>query len=387
MPRKKTPPPRKKAVEKPPTPPPALPPILIMNLGNLGSEMESEDSDDCNVPPKKRNVKNVKKPRQKVPISSKFKINAGSEINSLGDLINALKHPESDENQKKLVACLEELNGLVGMTKLKEQIINQILFFMQDLQEPGMFLHTVLYGSPGAGKTTCCHILAKIYSCMGILTTDKVVKASRSDLVGKYLGSTALKTKSLLDSANGGVLFIDEVYSLGNKEQTDSYSKECIDTINEYLSEHVDELICIIAGYKEEVQECFFKYNPGLERRFPWKFTIDDYKIEELFKIMEIQLKNSGWSFDTDLEKYVTELITKNKQYFNGNGGDTRNFTDKCKICHARRIFTRETENAKRVKISKILSRKDIEKGMSMFIDSKKDKEVSDPESISHMYI
>lgn len=387
---------------------------------------ESDDCDDeCNIIP--RNTKNSKKtvpPKPKIPISQKFKINRGQPINNLGDLIIALDHKDSDPNQLKLLQNLNELNGMIGMTSLKEQIVNQILFFMQDLQEPGMFLHTVLYGPPGSGKTSCCHILAKIYSSMGILKTDKVVKAARSDLVGKYLGSTAIKTKEVLNSANGGILFLDEVYSLGNKEQTDSFSKECIDTINEYLSEHVDEFICIIAGYKEEVNECFFKYNPGLERRFPWKFVIDDYKIEELYKIMQIQLKLTGWSLATettgvvssgdtnnvsstkvDMEKYVTKLISDNKKYFTGNGGDTRNLTDKCKICHARRVFTLVTDSvseppkkrARKTKetpkaqpiytANKILNKQDIDAGLLMYIESKKEREKTDPNTYSHMYI
>lgn len=398
--------------------------FIVMDIGKNEDNEDYYDEDDddccedddCIVP--KRNTKNSKKAeesRPKTPISQKFKINRGNEIKNLGDLIFALDHVDSDPNQKKLVSYLHELNNMIGMTTLKEQIVNQILFFMQDLQEPGMFLHTVLYGSPGSGKTSCCHILAKIYSCMGILKTDKVVKASRADLVGKYLGSTAIKTKEILNSANGGVLFLDEVYSLGNKEQTDSFSKECIDTINEYLSEHVDEFICIIAGYKQEVDECFFKYNPGLERRFPWKFTIDDYKVDELYKIMQIQLKLTGWSFDStdeSLEKYVTKLISDNKKYFTGNGGDTRNLIDKCKICHARRVFTlplpkpepiieqpkkrmrrtKETKETKKTQLpvytaNKILTKKDIDSGLSMYIESKKDREKEIPIVHSHMYI
>ena len=117
------------------------------------------------------------------------------------------------------------------------------------------------------------------------LENDNFITATRSDLVAKYLGQTADKTQKVIDSALGGVLFIDEAYSLGNQEQRDSFSKECIDTINENLTEKKTDFICIIAGYKDEIESCFFSYNSGLERRFPVRFTIEEYKPEELYLI------------------------------------------------------------------------------------------------------
>ena len=118
-----------------------------------------------------------------------------------------------------------------------------------------------------------------------ILKNEKFVKARRSDLIAGYLGQTAKATQKIIDSAIGGVLFIDEVYSLGNSEKRDSFAKECIDTINENLTEKKTDFICIIAGYKDEIDSCFFSYNSGLERRFPVRFTIEEYKPEELFLI------------------------------------------------------------------------------------------------------
>ena len=111
---------------------------------------------------------------KKIAISKKFKINRGNSINNLGDLIGAFEHPKADKNQKELVENMKELNNMIGMENLKNQIVDQILFFVQDLQEPGMFLHTVLTGSPGSGKTTIINILAKIYNKMGILDSSKV---------------------------------------------------------------------------------------------------------------------------------------------------------------------------------------------------------------------
>ncbi len=253
--------------------------------------------------------------------------------------------------------------------------------------------HTVTH------NTRAINILAKIYCKLGILETDKVVKADRASLVGKWLGSTAIKTKEVLESAKGGVLVLDEVYSLGNKEHSDTFSKECIDTLNQYLSEHVDDFICVIAGYKDLVQECFFAANPGLERRFPWKFTIEPYTPNELSKILKIQLNVCGWKFNESVnDKYLTDIIRINKEHFSGNGGDTKNLIDKCKIVNARRVFTEnitvndttvkkrrkgrklytnaddDADANKSVKVlCKVLCKDDLNNGLKSFLDSKKD--------------
>ena len=260
--------------------------------------------------------------------------------------------------------------------------------------------HTVTH------NTMAVNILAKIYCKLGILETDKVVKADRSSLVGKWLGSTAIKTKEVLDSAKGGVLVLDEVYSLGNKEHSDTFSKECIDTINQYLSEHVNDFVCVIAGYKDLVQECFFSANPGLERRFPWKFTIDPYTHDELTKILKIQLNLCGWKFDDSVsDKYLSDIIKINKDQFTGNGGDTKNLIDKCKIVNARRVFTENTmllddtpiKKRRRgrkfytppsadINNGKVLSKDDLNNGLKSFLDSKKDIKTELPDSVKMMW-
>lgn len=336
-------------------------------------------------------------PKKVVPLSQKIKIKRGKPIQNLTDLIEALQHPQADDDQKKLLEALNELNSMIGMSTMKEQIVNQILFFIQDLHEPNMFLHTVLTGPPGCGKTTIITILAKMYSSLGIVGTDKIVKAERSDLVGKYLGSTAIKTKKVLDSARGGILVLDEVYALGNNEQSDSFSKECIDTINQFLSEHAHELICIVAGYKENVDQCFFGYNQGLARRFPWRFNVDEYKVSDLHKIMRLQVLSSGWDMDV-LDDDINHLIQTNRELFHGNGGDTKNLIDKCKIAYARRIFTEEekTETVRKgrrkiqvpIKPAKKLIKIDIQVGFKAFQESKKSSNSTIDEHIRNsMYL
>ena len=216
------------------------------------------------------------------------------------------------------------------------------------------------------GDTTVTHntlvgkILGNIYKNLGILTKGTFKIAQRSDFVGEYLGSTALKTKKLLESCIGGVLFIDEAYSLGNSEKRDSFSKEAIDTLNQFLSENSTNFICIIAGYETSLQQCFFSWNPGLERRFPWKFNVASYNIEELKDIFRYQVENNGWLLSSD-DSILLEEFEKNKTLFKNNGGDCLVFFDKCKNHHAMRVFGQDPD------IKFIISNEDIKEGMKMF--------------------
>ena len=166
--------------------------------------------------------------------------------------------------------------------------MTKIIYFIQGYHENdinGNFINTVLLGSPGTGKTEVAHILAGIYKSLGFLPSDKVTMAKKSDFIANYLGQTVNKTQKLLEKAKGGVLVIDEVYAFGSRDSSsnaDSYSKEAIDTLNQYLSENRKDLICIVIGYEKDVEECFFTINQGLKRRFPFTYKIEDYTPSEL---------------------------------------------------------------------------------------------------------
>jgi len=294
-------------------------------------------------------------------------------VTSLNELIKVLegsmkvKHRYSSEERKRvieMVNALKELDNMIGMENVKKNIVNQLLLFLQDLNDPGMFFHTVLTGGPGSGKTTLCMILARIYKAMGVLSNSDIIVADRPKLIGQWLGETANKTKKVLDSAKGSILLIDEAYSLGDKEGgKDSFSKECIDTINQYLSEHVDELICIIAGYKDDLDRCFFAVNQGLARRFPWRYEMDKYTPDDLYKIVEKQMISQGWKTNVD-KKSISDLLKSNIDMFSNNGGDTQNFLDKCKVCHAQRMFGSTMER-------KMLGIQDFENGIRLYKESK----------------
>jgi SpoVK/Ycf46/Vps4 family AAA+-type ATPase len=208
---------------------------------------------------------------------------------------------------------------MIGMKELKNNIVDQILYFVQELHKnkdsTGDFLHTVIYGPPGTGKTEIAKIMGQIYSKIGILSNGTFKKVTRSDLVAGYLGQTALKTREVIKESLGGVLFIDEAYSLGNPEKKDSFSKECIDTLCEALSDNKENLMVIIAGYEKELKDCFFSFNQGLDSRFTWRFKMDDYTHEDLYNIFLKKVSDIDWKIEeTESFCKVATLTLENRE-------------------------------------------------------------------------
>jgi len=316
------------------------------------------------------------------------------EINSLSDLIEMINNNPicsnisyniNIENISKIKNHLIELNNMIGMHSLKNHILDQILYFSQGLHKNknnnGDFMHTVIYGPPGTGKTEVAKLLGKIYSKLGILKKEIFKKATRVDFIAGYLGQTAIKTKDLINSCNGGVLFIDEAYSLGNEEKRDSFSKECIDTLCEALSDNKENLMVIIAGYEKELNECFFNYNQGLESRFIWRFKIDGYTGEELMQIFIKKVNDNGWSVDKD-SKITKEWFIKNLPYFKFFGRDMETLFTKTKIAHSRRVFCKSESFKTKINID------DLNKGFEMFVSNDNIKERKENnEKINSIYL
>ena len=276
----------------------------------------------------------------------------------------------------KLIPHLEELNRLIGLKNLKDSIVDMILYNTQNLGSPDDMMHTAIYGAPGCGKTSFAHILAKIYCDMGCLPTNKVIIAKRSDFIGKYVGHSEPKTMDVLQSSLGGVLFIDEAYSMGQAERPDSFSKAAIDIINQFLSEHKGEMICIIAGYEKEIDQNFFSVNRGLKRRFPWKFKIDKYSGEELFEIFKLKVHKEKWKLQDESE--AKKIFVDNLDSFPYSGGDVENFLVMCKTCHSRRIFGDHKA------LKKVLTKDDYGCGYEKFMFSVEKKDNS---SLNNMYL
>ena len=256
---------------------------------------------------------------------------------------------------------LLSLNNMIGMEKLKNSVVDQIIYFLQGLDKNNDFMHTVIYGPPGTGKTEIAEMLGKIYSSLGILKRNVFKKVTRTDLIAGYLGQTAIKTKEVIESCLGGVLFIDEAYALGNIEKRDSFAKECIDTLCEALSAYKGSLMVIIAGYEEDLNKCFFSYNQGLNSRFPWRFNTNDYTANELNEIFKKKVRDINWSIK---EPISDTWFEKNKGYFKYFGRDIEVLLAKIKIVHGRRVFCKPAHE------KTIITQGDVDNGFNLFIDN-----------------
>lgn len=339
------------------------------------SQLKKRKNDNGN---NSNNEINVLTPRKKLTFSDKINYKSIDQFkstikrfNNLNDLIiyakewklfkggvhcNELTFNEIENDRiLNILEEMESINNLIGMDEIKNTLCKQILYYVQHLHGNEM-KNVVITGSPGTGKTTVARLLSLIYSRLGILSKGTFIVASRSDLIAGYVGQTALKTRKVLDEALGGVLFIDEAYSLSDKsEDGDSFSKECMNEINQYISEHRD-IVVIIAGYKDMIDRNFFSANPGLERRFPWRFHINDYTIDELSSIFKYRVEIDRWEFN-DVSMYEIGLGLKRigLSNFNNFGGDCEKLFNVCKIKHSERIFLlsdREKRNI-RAKINK----------------------------------
>lgn len=302
----------------------------------------------------------------------------------------------------KAIQPIKELNSLIGLASFKKSILDQIVYLLTNMNgKDKPMLHTCIYGPPGCGKSQISNILAKIYSSCGILSTNKFKVIKREDLVAEYLGQTAVKTKKLLESMKGGVLFLDEAYSLGSDRNEDYFAKEAIDTLNVFLSENYSDFVFIIAGYEDQIKQCFFKQNQGLERRFPYRFTVEGYNPNELTLMFSKFISDDGWKIklasltdicSTQLFKSVDNCSTQSfklnmEDFFREHqssfpfyGGDLRTFLDKCKIIHTRRLITLEPSEWK------ILTELDIKEGYIMYLEERQIKASESPKYLS-MYL
>ena len=295
-------------------------------------------------------------------------------ISKIGDLLTIIKNNNYDSSYSynidlkslhKIKNELVEIDNMIGMDSLKESVLDQLIYFLQGLHSysKGDYKHTILYGPPGTGKTEIAKLLGVMYSKIGILKNNIFKKVTRSDLIAGYLGQTAMKTKKVIEECLGGVLFIDEVYSLGSLD-SDNYSTECIDTLCEALSDNKDNLMVIVAGYKDDIEKRFFASNKGLESRFIWKFTIDKYNYEELYNIFKKIIIDGKWMLDDEV---TNEWFKKNNDKFKSYGRDVEVLFTYSKIAFSRRMYGNDIQERK-------LTIDDLNNGLKTFENNKIEK-------------
>ena len=309
------------------------------------------------------------------------RINIEMDVETLEDLIHLGKkvgtefklEPHIEYNIdlamiRDLLPEMEDLNNMIGQDEFKKQVVTLILYYSMRLNRKNDdLLHTAIYGEPGIGKTEFAQKLAKIYLKMGVLRNNIFRKVRRGDLIAGFLGQTSLKTAEVLNSVRGGVLFIDEAYSIGNssgKDTQDSYSKECLDLINQSLTEMREGddkyFILMIAGYKDELKRNFFGMNDGLERRFSIHFTMEPYNAKEMVDIFTKKVLESGWGIERGA--LTEEFMTEHYECFKFFGGDMELLFVKCKIAHSKNLL------AGKSKIKRCISVMDVKDGFALFM-------------------
>ena len=295
----------------------------------------------------------------KVSFSKEETLDIIKNITSIQNIINLeglwdnIKHNPILQKLYHLINPLKKLQKMIGLVDIKKDIYKKIIYYIMNPFKDE-YLHTIISGPPGVGKTEFAKIYAEIFVNLGILKNNNFIQIKRSDLVGEFLGQTSHKTKDILEKAMGGVLFLDEAYSLGNSEKRDSYSKEAIDLINQYLSEKKSEFMFIIAGYEDDLDNCLFAYNQGLKRRFQTHYKIKSYTATELKDIFIGMVNKSPFKLSKDLQSSLQSSLQSNNldKFFNDNiqefkyfAGDIEILFNEIKYCQSLRAFNNNLKN------------------------------------------
>lgn len=242
----------------------------------------------------------------------------------------------------------DELKTLVGMEEMKRCIkeIYAWIYVNKKREERGLkggpqALHMMFKGNPGTGKTTVARLIGKLFHKMNVLAKGHLIEAERADLVGEYIGHTAQKTRDLVKKAIGGILFIDEAYSLGRGGEKD-FGKEAIDTLVKHMEDRQHEFILILAGYSREM-DFFLSLNPGLLSRFPLIIEFPDYTTDQLLEIAQVMLKEREYMISRDAERKLREHLIMVRSFQSSisfsNGRYIRNVLEKAIRAQAMRLL------------------------------------------------
>lgn len=266
------------------------------------------------------------------------------------------KAVDENDDTRSLDELLNDLNKLIGLEDVKAKVNDLIAFQTIQLlrEKQGLHahkgtMHLAFTGNPGTGKTTVARIVGRVYKQIGLLSKGHFVEVSRTDLIAGYQGQTALKVKKVIDDAKGGVLFIDEAYSITENDHSDSYGRECLTELTKALEDYRDDLVVIVAGYTEPMNH-FFASNPGLKSRFNAFIEFPDYSAEELQKMFVKLCRDNDYDLSTDAQECIYSILLKQVSGKNdnfANGRLVRNIYDDVTMSHARRVIKISTPSRK----------------------------------------
>ena len=250
------------------------------------------------------------------------------------------------ESEETLEQLMEQLNRLTGLTRVKSEVntLTNMVRVRQmreqnGLQQSDLSLHMVFSGNPGTGKTTVARLIAKIYRQLGVLSKGQLIEVDRSELVAGYVGQTAIKVQDAVKRALGGILFIDEAYTL-TMDNRDSFGREAVDTLLKCMEDHRKDLVVIVAGYPDLMNQ-FLASNPGLKSRFNRFITFEDYTPDEMLQIFEGMCQGAGYELSEKSRSFAQGYL---KQVYNNrtsdfaNGRDVRNYFENVLARQANRL-------------------------------------------------
>lgn len=285
-----------------------------------------------------------------VPASEQKKTSEKAPSQAGGAAAQTRESPKEEASPpERIEDLLAELDGYIGLEAVKKEVrslVNLVRVHQMrrenQLPVSELSLHMVFSGNPGTGKTTVARLMARIYHSLGILSKGQLVEVDRSGLVAGYVGQTALKTAKAVERALGGVLFIDEAYALRGSGDND-FGQEAIDTVLKAMEDHRDDLVVIVAGYDELMEE-FIHSNPGLESRFNRFLHFADYSTQELVEIFRGLCKKGCYTLDDEAEALVRRLILQENRSSSafGNARGVRNIFEKVLVCQANRLASME---------------------------------------------